>query len=54
MLPVLSGKDYDEIRYGVKRRAWRLEVQQIYTIPGEKEDLASFLRGDPVPCRLPA
>lgn len=53
MRRVLSAKEYDELRYSVKRRAWRLEVQQVYTIPSEAEDLAAFLRGDPVPDEYP-
>jgi hypothetical protein len=45
----LEGKAWDEPWDNLQRRAWRLEVQQAYTMPGEREMFERFRRGETPP-----
>jgi hypothetical protein len=45
----LDSEGLRSLAFGFQRRAWRLELHQVYTIESEKEDLAAYLRGEPAP-----
>lgn len=46
---MLSDDEYEQMWASVKRRVWRLEVQQVYKMPDESEEFEQFLRGEPLP-----
>jgi len=45
----LEGDDWTRVWNGARRRAWRLEVHQVYTMPHEAEMFAKWKRGEGVP-----
>jgi hypothetical protein len=45
----LDGEEWQSYMRDFERSAFRLEVHQIYTMPGEAEDLRRFLAGEPMP-----
>jgi hypothetical protein len=45
----LDSEGLRSLAFGFKRRAWRLEVLQAYSIENEKEEFEKFLRGEKPP-----
>ncbi|MBT2383132.1 hypothetical protein J7E86_05940 [Streptomyces sp. ISL-11] len=45
----LDGDDWKAYFRNFKQSAFRLEVHQVYTMPGEAETFSSFLAGEPKP-----
>lgn len=46
---LLDGDEWKAYFRNFKRSAFRLEVHQVYTMPGEAETFRSFLAGEPMP-----
>lgn len=45
----LDGEEWQAYFRTFKKSAFRMEVHQTYTMPGEQDSLAAFLRGEPIP-----
>ncbi|MEV2276533.1 DUF6879 family protein [Nocardiopsis sp. NPDC049922] len=46
---LLDGEKWNAFFDSFESEAWRLEVQPTYTMPGEADSFARFLRGEPKP-----
>jgi hypothetical protein len=46
---ILSGDDMGALFRDFKRSAFRMETQQVYTMPNEQDNLRRFLAGEPQP-----
>lgn len=46
---LLNGEDWRRTFDAYEHDAWRFEAQPVYTMPREAENVARFLRGDPMP-----
>lgn len=49
----LEGEAWNNLFDNLQRRAFRLETQQIYTMKGEEESFAAFMRGEEPPTEYP-
>ncbi|MBC2879187.1 MULTISPECIES: DUF6879 family protein [Streptomyces] len=46
---MLSAGEWRALFDAFEKDAWRFEAQPVYTMPGERDSLARFLRGEPKP-----
>jgi hypothetical protein len=49
----LDGKAWKGLFQNFQTRAFRLEVQQVYAMPGEEDEFAAFMRGEEPPPDYP-